>query len=60
MSLTQAARVQTLHLLVIHGMNISNDYFYSVGLHIKQSRPNFNIKRMKFQAYSKDDSLCVC
>lgn len=26
MSLTLAARVQTLHLLVLHGMNIGNDY----------------------------------
>lgn len=61
MSLTLAARVQTLHLLVLHGMNITSDHIsLQLGGNIKQCRPNFNIKWVKFQAYSKDDKLCVC
>lgn len=27
---------------------------------MKQCRPTFNISRVRFQAYSIDDSLCVC
>lgn len=61
MALTQAARVQTLHLLVTTGISIGED-FISVRLrgHIKQCRPSFNIRSIKFQAYSRDTSLCVC
>lgn len=61
MALTQAARVQTLHLLCTQGMHIHKD-FISVCLrgNIKQCRPNFNVRTVKFQAYSKDSSLCVC
>ena len=61
MSLTQAARVQTLHLLTLGGMDVSNNYIsIPLGGNVKQCRPNFNITRVKFQAYSQDKRLCVC
>lgn len=61
MALTQAARVQTLHLLVINSIRIEQDSI-SVQLsgNIKQCRPQFNIRTVKFQAYLRDTSLCVC
>ena len=60
MALTQAARVQTLHLLVTKGIRIEQDSI-SVQLrgHIKQCRPTFNVRSIKFQAYSRDATLCV-
>lgn len=61
MALTQAARVQTLHLLVLSGIIMGQDYIsVQLGGNIKQCRPNYNIQRVKFFAYSKDASLCVC
>lgn len=61
MALTQAARVQTLHLLVLTGISTGDDYIsVQLGGNIKQCRPNYNIQSVKFQAYSKDASLCVC
>ncbi len=61
MALTQAARVQTLHLLTVRGMYIEQDSI-SVQLsdNIKQCRRQFNIRTITFQAYSTDANLCVC
>lgn len=60
MALTQAARVQTLHLLVLKDIVIGEDYFsVQLGGSIKQCRPKHNIRRVKFVAYPRDDSLCV-
>ena len=61
MALTQAARMQTLHLLLLSGIQIKKDSI-SVRLqgHIKQSRPDFNVRSITFHAYSKDSRLCVC
>ena len=61
MALTQAARVQTLHLLVKNGIHKEQDSI-SVQLkgNVKQCRPTFNIRSIKFHAYSRDISLCVC
>ncbi|XP_050707606.1 uncharacterized protein LOC126992815 [Eriocheir sinensis] len=61
MALTQAARVQTLHLLVLNGITIGDDFIsVPLGGILKQGRPSYNIRRIKFQAYPKDASLCVC
>lgn len=61
MALTQAARVQTLQLLVKNGIRIKQDSI-SVQLkgNVKQCRPTFNVRSIKFHAYSRDTSLCVC
>lgn len=61
MALTQAARIQTLHLLGTYGIHIEQDAI-SVPLtgNIKQCRPKFNVQTVKFHAYAKDISLCVC
>lgn len=61
MALTQAARVQTLHLLVLSGIRIGKDSIsVRLGGNIKQCRPNFNVQMLTFHSYSKDASLCVC
>lgn len=61
MALTQAARVQTLHLLTIKGVCIEQDFFMvPLSGNIKQCRPQFNVRVIKFLAYTKDASLCVC
>ena len=60
MALTQAARVQTLHLLTIKGLCIKQDFIMvPLSGNIKQCRPQFNVRVIKFQAYPKDASLCV-
>lgn len=61
MALTQAARVQTLHLLVLKNISIMEDSIsICLGGNIKQCRPGFNIQFVRFVAYTKDQSLCVC
>lgn len=61
MALTQAARIQTLHLLMFTGNATEKNHIsVPLGRNIKQSKSNYNIQRVKFQAYSKDASLCVC
>lgn len=61
MALTQAARVQTLHLLIKKGIRIEQDsILVQLRGHIKQCRPTFNVRSIKFQAYPRDESLCVC
>lgn len=61
MAITQAARVQTLHLLVLNNIMIEEEHIsVQLGGNIKQCRSNFNIQRVQFSAYLKDDSLCVC
>lgn len=61
LALTQAARIQTLQLLLIRDMVIK-EHSISVllGGMLKQSRKNFNINRVTFHHYPKDHSLCVC
>ena len=61
MALTQAARIQTLHLLGAYGIHMEQ-VAISVPLtgNIKQCRPGFNVQTVKFPAYAKDISLCVC
>ena len=61
MALTQAARVQTLHLLVLRNISIKEDSISVwLGDNIKQWRPGFNVQFVKFLPYTKDESLCVC
>lgn len=61
MALTQAARVQTLHLLSIKGLCIEQDFIMvPLSGNIKQCRPQFNVRMVKFQAFHKDARLCVC
>ena len=61
MVLTQAARVQTFHLLVLKNISIGEDYI-PVWLrgNIKQCRPKFDVQFVKNFGYAKDDEiLCV-
>ncbi|XP_050706772.1 uncharacterized protein LOC126992159 [Eriocheir sinensis] len=61
MALTQAARVQTLHLLLLGDIRIRQDYICVwLGGNIKQCRPKFNVRAVTFKAYAKDCRLCVC
>lgn len=60
MALTQAARVQTLHLLMLENISIGKDSICVwLGDNIKQCRPKFNVQFVKFKAYPKDKRLCV-
>ncbi|XP_045101891.1 uncharacterized protein LOC123498642 [Portunus trituberculatus] len=61
MALTQAARVQTLHLLVLKNIRIGETSIcVSLGDNIKQCHPKFNVKFVNFTAYATDKRLCVC
>ena len=62
MVLTQAARVQTLHLLLFGTIHSEKDsFFYLVrGQHIKQCRPKFNMYVVTCKAYAKNNGLYVC
>jgi len=60
MALTQAARVQTLHLLMLRNISIGEDSISVwLGGNIKQCRPKFNVQVVKFHAYAQDARLCV-
>lgn len=60
MALTQAARVQTLHLLLGKGACIEESCITLwLGGNLKQCRPKFNIRMVKFLAYERDFRLCV-
>ncbi|MPC94188.1 hypothetical protein E2C01_089344 [Portunus trituberculatus] len=61
MALTQAAQIQTLHLLLLQGITIEESSFtVQLGHNVKQCRPNFNIQSVTFIAYTKDARICVC
>lgn len=61
MALTRAARVQTLHLLILTDITVDQSCI-TMRLRgtLKQARPGFNVCTVRFQAYSQDVSLCVC
>lgn len=60
MALTQAARIQTLHLLILRNIHFSEDSVsILLGGSIKQCRPKFNVRTIEFKAYPKDNRLCV-
>ena len=60
MGLTNATRVQTLHLLTVKGIQKMKSEFiiYVDGL-LKQSRPCFNIDCLKFSSFPPDRRLCI-
>lgn len=60
-ALTQAAWVETLHLLLLEDIRIGKDYM-SVWLegNIKHCSPKFNVRAVTFKTYAKDTRLCVC
>ena len=61
MALTQAARIQTLQLMLLRDIRVCDQSIsVQLGGTLKQSRPNFNITRVTFHHYPKDPSLCVC
>ncbi|XP_071547680.1 uncharacterized protein [Panulirus ornatus] len=61
MALTQAARIQTLHYLLLKNINFGQDSVCVwLGETIKQCRPKFNVRFMTLKAYSTDIRLCVC
>lgn len=60
MALTQAARVQTLHLLLYSNAIVDNNSVsLLLGGNIKQCRPKFNVRMFKFHAYLPDSRMCV-
>ena len=61
MALMQAARAQTLHLLLFANIDIKEDSISVwLGGNIKQCRPKFNVRFVTFKAYGRDSGLCVC
>lgn len=60
MALTQAARIQTLHLLLLENIVFGEDSVsVLLGGHLKQCRPKFNVRTIVFKAYTQDYRLCV-
>lgn len=60
MALTQAARVQTLHLLLLENIAFGEDSVsVLLGGNIKHCRPKFNVRTIVFKAYNQDYRLCV-
>ena len=60
MALTQAARIQTLHLILWKDIIITKDSItVKLDGNLKQSRPKFNMQAVTFKVYTKDSSLCV-
>ncbi|MPC24024.1 hypothetical protein E2C01_017094 [Portunus trituberculatus] len=61
MALTQAACVQSLHLLVLKEISIGEDSITMwLGGNIKQCWPKCNIQFVRFSVYTRDTNLCVC
>ena len=60
MALTIAARVQTLHLLMLKNIVFGeNTVDVWLGGNIKQCRPMYNVQTIRFTAYDQDGRLCV-
>ncbi|XP_045131688.1 uncharacterized protein LOC123516454 [Portunus trituberculatus] len=60
MALTQAVRVQTLHLLLYSNAIVDNNSVsLLLGGNIKQCHPKFNVRMLKFHAYLPDSRICV-
>ncbi|XP_042877619.1 uncharacterized protein LOC122256772 [Penaeus japonicus] len=60
LALTQAARVQTLHLLILKAIIIGKDFICMwLAGNVKQCRPKFNVQFIKVKAYEKDKNLCA-
>ena len=60
MAMTQAARIQTLHLLLLVNIAFGKESVsVLLGGNIKQCRPRFNVRNIVFKAYPQDYRLCV-
>ena len=60
MAMTQAARIQTLHLLLLVNIAFGEETVsVLLGDNIKQCRPKFNVRNIVFKAYPQDYRLCV-
>ncbi|XP_063889338.1 uncharacterized protein LOC135116055 [Scylla paramamosain] len=60
MALMQAARVQTLHLLMLRNIAFGEDSVsVLLGGNIKQCKSKFNVHTIEFRAYTQDNRLCV-
>ena len=59
-ALTNAARVQTLHLLSVNSfVKLKSEFVFQLDYLIKQSRPGFDCSVIKLKAYPPDRRLCV-
>ena len=60
MALTNAARIQTLH--VISGVKFkkfSSEFIFELNNSLKQNRPSCNVSYISFKAYPPDRRLCI-
>ena len=60
MALTQAARVQTLHLLTVNSFReTKQEFVFQLLEALKQNRPSINVVYASFKAYPSDRRLCI-
>lgn len=60
MALTQAARVQTLHLVTVNGCKkLKTEFVFQLSDSLKQSRPSCKVATLCFKAYPPDRRLCI-
>lgn len=60
-ALITAERSQTIHLLAIDEMKEGKAmYSFGISEHVKQSRPGYGARIVKFKAYPPDRRLCIC
>jgi len=60
MGLTQAARVQTLHLVTVTGCKkLKTEFVFQLSDSFKQSRPSCKVATLCFRAYPPDRRLCI-
>lgn len=59
-ALTNAARVQTIHMLSVNSFTkLPSEFVFQLENLLKQSRPGFDCSVMKLKAYPPDRRLCV-
>jgi len=59
LTLLSAQRIQTIHLLDIRNMSITDSIVkVSIGDKLKQTRPGYHLHELEFPAYSPDQRLC--
>ena len=59
LTLLSAQRIQTVHLLDIRNMSITDSIGkVSIGDKLKQTRPGYHLHDLEFPAYSPDQQLC--
>ena len=58
--LVSAQRCQTLHLIELSDIKITNDKLFIAPKHLlKQSRPNNHLDLMVFKTYTDDENVCI-